>query len=395
MMSSCCDLPSGSDQHRQPYVGAETLKSAKRRNLSRSWRGLEVETRAPVTTRDRPIEGSLVNHQELDQDEVMPWTQGSAELVTHALELLARPDSDTNRRIALIATDNAVEVMARVFLTLPGKPAKGLSAATGFYELLTRVRAESEELLQDVRVDLLMFFHQLRNDLYHGGAGLTVERKSVDWYGRLARRLFLNLFGIEAPTPIGRSPSELVLSGEFGHDDRMLTLLDRLRAMLALDSDGVDAAEVQTHIETLHTGLALDSIDPDVDILIGETEAYLRSQRTPSAEAGSVVGQPLAALIDLESALDDAFEALWPFTRLLLSMGGTLSLLRPLIAPEWVIELSELTRWRNQFLHMNPDDSGEPPDLADRAEFASEYLRQLPTSLTEEQIGEWRRHVKF
>jgi hypothetical protein len=40
------------------------------------------------------------------------------------------------------------------------------------------------------------WYHRLRNQLYHQGNGLTVERDKVEAYAVLANQLFHNLFGI-------------------------------------------------------------------------------------------------------------------------------------------------------------------------------------------------------
>ena len=41
------------------------------------------------------------------------------------------------------------------------------------------------------------WYHRLRNQLYHQGNGLTVERNKVEIYAQLANTLFQNLFGVK------------------------------------------------------------------------------------------------------------------------------------------------------------------------------------------------------
>ena len=41
------------------------------------------------------------------------------------------------------------------------------------------------------------WYHRLRNELYHQGNGLTVERRKVEVYAELAKILFRNLYGRE------------------------------------------------------------------------------------------------------------------------------------------------------------------------------------------------------
>jgi uncharacterized protein YutE (UPF0331/DUF86 family) len=45
------------------------------------------------------------------------------------------------------------------------------------------------------------WYHRLRNELYHQGNGLTVERDKVEVYAELAKILFENLFGFKLTEP--------------------------------------------------------------------------------------------------------------------------------------------------------------------------------------------------
>src|SRR5580700_7739357 len=47
-----------------------------------------------------------------------PWASGPAEILQHAFELSQR-NNDGSRRLALLATDNAVELMTKAYLALP------------------------------------------------------------------------------------------------------------------------------------------------------------------------------------------------------------------------------------------------------------------------------------
>lgn len=47
-----------------------------------------------------------------------PWASGPGEILRHGLKLLGE-DSDTNRRFAMIAIDNAVELTIKTYLGLP------------------------------------------------------------------------------------------------------------------------------------------------------------------------------------------------------------------------------------------------------------------------------------
>src|SRR5437016_6700526 len=73
-----------------------------------------------------------------------PWSSGPGEILRHGLGLL-RADSDTNRRLAMIAIDNAVELMMKTFLGLP-KRITGLAITRKEYQEI----AESFPALLDV-----------------------------------------------------------------------------------------------------------------------------------------------------------------------------------------------------------------------------------------------------
>src|SRR5260370_22787889 len=47
-----------------------------------------------------------------------PWCSGTMEILLHGVSLL-KHDTDTNRRLAMLSIDNAVELMAKTFLGLP------------------------------------------------------------------------------------------------------------------------------------------------------------------------------------------------------------------------------------------------------------------------------------
>lgn len=139
----------------------------------------------------------------------VPWASGPGEILRHALDLL-RKDSDVNRRLAMISIDNAVELMIKTYLGLP-KRVTGLpisrkefqEASESFPALLDALEKYSADKLDGVDLGAIEWYHRLRNELYHQGNGLTVERDKVEVYAELANILFRNLFGfdlVESPS---------------------------------------------------------------------------------------------------------------------------------------------------------------------------------------------------
>jgi HAMP domain-containing protein len=134
-----------------------------------------------------------------------PWASGPGEILQHGLSLLQK-DSDVNRRLAMISIDNAVELMVKTFLGLP-KRVTGLQIgrdkfreiSESFPKLLDALEEHASEKLSGVDLGIIEWYHRLRNELYHQGNGLTVERDKVEVYAELAKLLFKNLFGVDLP----------------------------------------------------------------------------------------------------------------------------------------------------------------------------------------------------
>lgn len=147
-----------------------------------------------------------------------PWASGPAEILQHAVWLLSK-DSDTNRRLAMILTDNAVEQMIKTYLSLP-KRVTGIKISRNRYQeisenfpaLLDALEEFAPEKLEGIDLGSIEWYHRLRNELYHQGMGLTVERDKVVIYAELANVLFRNLFSAEPP---GKISDEAELLGRF------------------------------------------------------------------------------------------------------------------------------------------------------------------------------------
>ena len=147
-----------------------------------------------------------------------PWASGSAEILKHGLELLKK-DTDSNRRLAMISIDNAVELMIKTYLGLP-KRVTGLNIsrsdyqefAENFTKLLDALEKYANAKLGGIDLGEIEWYHRLRNQLYHQGNGLTVERDKVQVYAELANILFENLFGFRL---VGTQNVDTPILGEF------------------------------------------------------------------------------------------------------------------------------------------------------------------------------------
>lgn len=156
--------------------------------------------------------------ESMEKGSRLPWASGPGEILKHGLSLLKR-DSDTNRRLAMISVDNSVELMIKTFLGLPTR-ITGLSIprreyremGESFPSLLDGLEKYAPDKLDGIDLGTIEWYHHLRNELYHQGNGLTVERDKVEIYSELANLLFKNLFGEEL---VQKTVLESELLGEF------------------------------------------------------------------------------------------------------------------------------------------------------------------------------------
>lgn len=134
-----------------------------------------------------------------------PWSTGPSEILHHGLTLLQK-DSDSNRRLAMISIDNAVELTIKTYLSLPKRitginiPRKEFQEVESFPQLLDTLEKYASDKLYGIDLGEIEWFHRLRNQLYHQGNGLTSEKNKVEIYAELAKILFKNLFGFDAQT---------------------------------------------------------------------------------------------------------------------------------------------------------------------------------------------------
>ena len=108
----------------------------------------------------------------------------------------------------MINIDNAVELMMKTYLGLPER-ITGLKITRKEYQdfsesypkLLDALEKYASDKIVSIDLGALEWYHRLRNELYHQGNGLTVERDKVEVYAELANVLFVNLFGFHLIEP--------------------------------------------------------------------------------------------------------------------------------------------------------------------------------------------------
>ena len=150
-----------------------------------------------------------------------PWMAGPRELLVHGLQHLDL-DTDFDNRMAMISIDNSIELMIKTYLGLPKRISniEGLSRrrlqeiTANFPALLDGLEEFGGDKLNGIDLGDIEWFHRIRNQLYHDGNGITVEKEKVEVYGEMAKILFENLFDHQI-IEMGNETLHHSLTGEF------------------------------------------------------------------------------------------------------------------------------------------------------------------------------------
>lgn len=137
------------------------------------------------------------------KQELKPWAVRPFELIFHA-EIHYRKGSDYDRRLALISFDNSIEVSITTYLSLNPiqrgnrqYPRKDVEKWMGNYhskldffalEIRNRGLPEYKEKAE------IVWYHDQRNEHYHGGGFAVPEQRSLDGIRQVALWVFSVLF---------------------------------------------------------------------------------------------------------------------------------------------------------------------------------------------------------
>jgi len=165
------------------------------------------------------------------------WASGPTELLRHA-DSHIQLDTAFDSRIAFISVDNSVETSIRTFLLLPEK-ISGIKfqrkevdeAGNSFPNMVDLVFSKARSRLAGLDDGDIEHYHRIRNQLYHNGTGLGVDRRYLDAYRQIAAVLLNNLFGVKVP-PKGK---EATL-------DNLILLFNEVETLLrkVFENSGVD-----------------------------------------------------------------------------------------------------------------------------------------------------------
>ena len=155
---------------------------------------------------EKVFKGECEDHA-MKIEDLKPWMRGPFELIRHADGHL-KAKGDTDRRIALIGFDNAIEVSIDVFIRLHPKLRNGVEIPKAEVEAATRNYHTKIEFLDNhvqtrqiplsISVLEILWFHQLRNELYHSGNGMVPEEHVILGARAAALAVFKALFKVDA-----------------------------------------------------------------------------------------------------------------------------------------------------------------------------------------------------
>lgn len=195
-----------------------------------------------------------------------PWEQGPFELLLHAEEHYIA-GSDHDRRIALIGYDECIEVSITVYLSLHpiqrnGKEYKKEDVEKWTKNYHSKLDFFYEELAArkvSVKVpkEHVIWFHDHRNDQYHGGRKGVPDTRTLDGVRSAAIWVVSTLFDIQNV----ESLLEDELRARRGQEPERTTEIDKV-----LD-DKFGLIEIAGNL--YYTSEALHSVDPNAYVELG------------------------------------------------------------------------------------------------------------------------------
>jgi hypothetical protein len=134
-----------------------------------------------------------------------PWARGPFEQILHA-EMHMQNGNDFDRRIALISYDNAIEVSITTYLTLNPIQRNGIQyrkedVNSWLHGYHTKIKFFIDELQRrslpvQYEKSIIIWYHDIRNEQYHGGTRGIPETHVLDGIRKAALWVFSILFDV-------------------------------------------------------------------------------------------------------------------------------------------------------------------------------------------------------
>jgi len=148
-----------------------------------------------------------------------PWQDTPTKLIMYAIEL-AENGGEFLRHIAFLLLDVGIETIFKTFLSIDiniskskisYNEAKDIVDSGSFFKLLKGIEKASKGRLEDNILERVLYFHSIRNKMYHQGDGVTVTEKNLADYSCIAEDLLDELLDVNLrPEPKDYTSGELV-----------------------------------------------------------------------------------------------------------------------------------------------------------------------------------------
>ena len=149
------------------------------------------------------------------------WASGALELLNHADEHINKGQA-FDQRIVFISIDNSVETAIRTFIFMPFSLSKVKFSfkekeeiGNSFPKMVNLLSEKASSKISGIELSDIEFYHRLRNQLYHDGTGLSVDKNHLEAYRTIGELLLKSLFKIEFNySPTDKSLSSLIVFWE-------------------------------------------------------------------------------------------------------------------------------------------------------------------------------------
>ena len=129
-----------------------------------------------------------------------PWAKGIYELLEHGIDHFLN-ETDFDRRLAIISIDNALELAIKTYISrnlrvfnIKRKDFNNIKQ--DFSKLLDLLSRIAPDKINDNEISNIEYYHNLRNNLYHEGIGISVDKNIVKSYGEDIIRFISTLLEI-------------------------------------------------------------------------------------------------------------------------------------------------------------------------------------------------------
>ncbi len=173
-----------------------------------------------------------------------PWIRGPFEILHHA-DAHYKKGSDFDRRIAMVGFDNAIELAITTYLQLNPKLRGGAeyqkeTVKKWLRNYHTKVEflksfIEKHGLAIETTITEIIWYHSIRNEMYHSGNGVVPEKHCLDGIRRAAIEVFEVLFGISLEEYLERKGYAVAEHGPSYSDSTATQLTLFLKSFTALE----------------------------------------------------------------------------------------------------------------------------------------------------------------